>query len=479
MSRRVASESSLDLSLINFLKNQAYEGKVMHEFHELAENLAFQCRVPVGQAVKLIQAECRLGKLVQQSKKIGNSEVLIISLKVEKLSPKVLLWVLRSLKNDEMISTEKAIQSRLKEAFDLKVSVNYWNSFLETALKNSVHKKASSETFSLFSSESMKNRKNFLFCVKKVRDFASGGENSVIFPVNEEWVSFDQYIKTGDVFQIKKTFEWQAFVDFFTKLYGGKDEEDKAVSGGRYGCALYLKKYSDSLSNCSLGKLSYIVQLAIDEDLLRYHKTLLVWTPSFDRKCKEDKQAILKVKKSVVDSVSSCFEGISLAQLPALLKEKMITEADLSNLGIAKLKDLIIQIPDLELTQKGKNHPFVKLRKMKLPTSESLTELINNALNNEKISLIDAELQVYQEFGFGFKWSTVGACGFQDFLMKSKEKVSICLNFDRKNDLCCTSSCDSDGISNVITFDEEELRKNDSRFRFIEDLLEEDDEKIF
>ena len=40
------------------------------------------------------------------------------------------MWVLRSLKNDEMIPTERAVQSRMKEVFDYKPEVPEWNDLI-------------------------------------------------------------------------------------------------------------------------------------------------------------------------------------------------------------------------------------------------------------------------------------------------------------------------------------------------------------
>ena len=477
LSRRVVSESSLDISLIVYLKTQAYEGKIMHEFQTLKQEVAFHCKVSINHASDLIQANLKLGKLIQQTKKIGNYDVPIISLKVEKLNHKVLLWVLRSLKNDEMISTEKAIQSRIKEAFDLKISAQTWGQFISSCIQGSMHKKALSASFSLFSSEWQKNKKNFFFSVKTVTDYGSRLENSVIYPVNEEWVSYDQYIKSGDVFQIKKTIEWTSFINYFNALNQNRYSEDKAISGGRYGCAQYLKKYSESLCNCSLGKLSYMVQLAIDEDLLRYHKTLLVWTPAFDKKCKEDKQSLIKIKKTVVECVASCVEGISLAQLPGLLKEKLVTDSELSNLGFAKLKDLIVDIPDLELTLKGKNHPFVKVKKLKKPCFEGIVELVM-AIVNDRASLMDVEMVVLNEFGFGLRWNSLGFDSFEDLLVRSKEFVVCGNKFVERRTNNLHSCSTSDGVAGISAFDGfgDEDRKNDFQIRFIENLLNDDDD---
>ena len=483
-SRRVVSEKSAEANLILYLKSEAYNGKIMHELQNLKTKFAFDCKISATLAYDLIQTNLRLGKLIQQTKKIGNFDVPIISLKTEKLIHKVLLWVLRSLKNDEMISTEKAIQSRIKEAFDLKLSPQSWSQFIGSCLSTSMHKKALSASFSLFSSQTEKHKKNFLFCSKTVSDMISGTESRVIYPVNEEWVSYDQYIKSGDVFQIKKTIEWTSFVNYFNNLHLDQYSEDQAVSGGRYGCALYLKKYSESLCNCSLGKLSYMVQLAIDEDLLRYHKTLLVWTPAFDKKCKEDTKSLIRIKKVVVNCVASCLDGISLAQLPGLLKDKNLNEAELSSLGFAKLKDLLVEIPDLELALKGKNHPFVRVKKVKKICFDEVLEFVLNKVVDKK-PLVDLEMQVLDQFGYALRWTTLGVGNFEEFLSKSKEFVVWGNQFVERRIQEVFSCSTSDDVAagagagaGVDGFADEDL-KDDFRIRFIEELLNEDDDKIF
>ena len=58
----------------------------------------------------------------------------------------------------------------------------------------------------------------------------------------------------------------------------------RAIPGGRYGCAQFVKICGPpTLKNCSLGKLNQLVQYAVKEDVLRYHKTLLVWTTKVDK----------------------------------------------------------------------------------------------------------------------------------------------------------------------------------------------------
>ena len=54
------------------------------------------------------------------------STLCFISLHLEVISYECLRWVVQSLRQDEMTPTERAVQSRIKEAFALKLSPNVW-----------------------------------------------------------------------------------------------------------------------------------------------------------------------------------------------------------------------------------------------------------------------------------------------------------------------------------------------------------------
>jgi hypothetical protein len=73
--------------------------------------------------------------------------VIFCSLRLENLSLEALLWTLRSLKNDEMVPTERAIQSRMKEAFDLKPNATQWSSLMENIgrTRETMHRNTKSE----------------------------------------------------------------------------------------------------------------------------------------------------------------------------------------------------------------------------------------------------------------------------------------------------------------------------------------------
>lgn len=53
--------------------------------------------------------------------------------------------------------------------------------------------------------------------------------------------------------------------------------------------------------------------------------------------------------------------GISLAQLPLNLKRRLNFSFDISELGFAKLKDLLQSMPDVCIELRGQNHPFAIL----------------------------------------------------------------------------------------------------------------------
>ena len=120
-----------------------------------------------------------------------------------------------------------------------------------------------------------------------------------------------------------------------------------------------------------------MVQRAIKDDLLRYQKTLLVWkefmtqVPGEDE-CKssnevdwlwnEQKIKIEKVKKALIEVLAENWNGISLAQLPVSLKNKLSYSINFNELGFAKIKDFILSMKDdVALELKGHSHPLAYL----------------------------------------------------------------------------------------------------------------------
>ena len=55
-----------------------------------------------------------------------------VSLKLDTISYECMNWVLKSLRSNEMTPSERAIQSRIKEAFALKLQPVIWQEILES-----------------------------------------------------------------------------------------------------------------------------------------------------------------------------------------------------------------------------------------------------------------------------------------------------------------------------------------------------------
>lgn len=65
---------------------------------------------------------------------------------------------------------------------------------------------------------------------------------------------------------------------FFLPSEEETTQEEKCIPGGRYGCAQFVKACAGpKLNVCSLGQLAQFIQYAINEDILRYQRTLLVF----------------------------------------------------------------------------------------------------------------------------------------------------------------------------------------------------------
>jgi hypothetical protein len=147
-----------------------------------------------------------------------------------------------------MLPTERAIQSRMKEAFDVKPNSNQWQVLIDSIRKKGrqhLHSKSEEvkHTSLLTSNNSIPQ-----FSLHQQSDPITGSEMAVIYPESEEWVAVDQFGKDDDTTWVKESTEWHDFVYFLEnyfleesrrrrhKWYKGEDDS-RAIPGGRYGCA--------------------------------------------------------------------------------------------------------------------------------------------------------------------------------------------------------------------------------------------------
>ena len=416
--------------ILNYLKEQAFKGNVIIEFKEFAQVISLRIGLGTEEISKFIdQAEA--AKIIFVSfKEFDRVKTKFISLKVEKCSLEVLTWTLRSLCVDEMLPSEKAIQARMREVFDLKPGQGEWQHLMDQA-KGHSHSSSAPE-FSLFSwSPSLPK-----FVFEKIYEQSSGTHTVLIYPAGEKWHALDHDSKSGDYLNIKQTPDWKEFLKFLEEYFKPKnrlkkDQEQKSIPGGRYGCAQFLKLLGPiGLRKCSLGRLSYMVQLAINDTYLRYDRTLILWTSNTQGSLpKEEVSKKLQILKSTILSIlSKCEEGVSLAQLPMHLKKAVKFSYNLSDLGFAKLKDLLATIPEVSIELRNANHPFAVLTKVLNPI---LPETLNSTLLtimtkfNNAAECTKIESALYERLG-KIDWKTFKVNSLADFIeVYSSDKFQV------------------------------------------------------
>jgi hypothetical protein len=436
--------------LLDFLKSYANQGKIMSEVNTLISRFQHYAIVKAEQARSAVQTVLSADFIHTTNRSFGTVKtVSFVSLKADCLSLELLLWTLRSLKNDEMLPTERAIQSRIKEAFDFKPTQLQWQQLLEAVVERSRHHHSYSASEAIPPKESAAlayTLPNFI--VLDVMDALTNQETKVVYPDGERWIALDNNLKVSEAQALRESEEWRVFVSFLEGYFAPEEakqawrkaEEDKAISGGRYGCAQFLKYCGPaSLQICSLGKLSFMVQLAINEDLLRYQKTLLVWTPGSAKPTNEELAAerLRQVQQAVLEALRESSEGVSLAQLPMKVRALLPFPLDLSELGFAKLKDLLATIPAVRVELRGSNHPFAVFNCHSAKTSASDTDALLSAIkaivseSHQPTPVAHLEVALAQRLGRAVNWSSFDCSNAGDF---AKRMSGGSLEVFRQND---------------------------------------------
>ncbi len=127
-------------------------------------------------------------------------------------------------------------------------------------------------------------------------------------------------------------------------------EINKAIPGGKYGCALMVKNCGPAqLQSLSLGKIISLVSKALKNEVLIHLKTFIVKNNNFPiKKSKEVLRAIQEMKDMIFVVIQEKPEkSVTLAQLPSLLLNKFGKCYDLSELGYPKLKNFLMTMDNL------------------------------------------------------------------------------------------------------------------------------------
>ena len=416
--------SYLDV-IVNYLKDEALKGNVLIELSEFLQVISYKLRIEIEEVEKMLETAEKSRLIFISSKEFDKVTTKFVSLLVEASSLECLTWTLRSLCVDEMLPSEKAIQARMREVFDFKPTPIEWQNLIQQARGHS-HSSSAPAEFSFFSKSPILPK----FTFKEIPDPSSGSHTLLIYPNGENWSALDSHSKFGDYLNIKDTTEWKEFLRFLENYFAPKgirrpkkEEEQKAIPGGRYGCAQFIKICGPpSLRNCSLGKLSYVVQLAINEDYLRYQRTLLIWTSNNQGIISRTEllRKLQILKSTIISMLEKSQDGISLAQLPLHLKRSLNFPLNLSELGFAKLKDLLATFPEVAIELRDTNHPFAVLCKENKyipPHVEAILTCISASLGENNFGLAEGKLEMQLLLKFGrVEWGAYHTTSLAEFV---------------------------------------------------------------
>lgn len=386
VSKRFLTPSNVGI-IMKKLYELANEGVIIIEIKQLEKLIVEDNKSPLTQAElaqAIEEAEAKDMVIITKRQITSSLEKEFISIKLHVVSLESVMWILKSLEKDEMTPVERSVQSRFKESFGIKVTPQEWEKVM-TIIKNP---KLILRT---------PTDPRYEFDVIKINDPVSGCEIFAIYPKGKRWTSLDISLQfkeiDQDLFNEFLSFMESYLCNSHAKLH---KENERAIPGGRYGCAQFVKACGTArLKLCSLGQLSQFIQYAINKDILRYKKTLLVWNKNplkvqTDEASLENSEAarakkerikhkLSVVKQAIISILTENSAGLSLAQLPLHLKYKLPFPLDLNELGFVKLKELLATMADrVKVELRGHNHPFaILISELKSVQKKSQKEVYN------------------------------------------------------------------------------------------------------
>lgn len=362
VNKRVYGPSGIGTIMKN-LYELANEGVIILEAKDLERHLVESSLLSSAEFAKGIRAaEEKELVIITKRQIISNPEREFVSINLPVISLESVMWILKSLEKDEMTPTERSVQSRFKESFGIKINAQEWEKTMKAIRNPKLILKTPSDP-------------RYEFDVITINDPVSGCEIYAIYPKGKRWLSLDISLKTSDIDQ-EMFKEFLSFMEKYLCDQQAKRRDERAIPGGRYGCAQFVKASGTAkLKECSLGQLSQFIQFAITEDILRYKKTLLVWNKNPTKSknneitCEDSEAGRQKkirirnrlnlVKRTIIEILTENPLGLSLAQLPLHLKYRLTFSLDLNELGFVKLKELLNTMSDqVKVELRGHNHPF-------------------------------------------------------------------------------------------------------------------------
>ena len=153
----------------------------------------------------------------------------------------------------------------------------------------------------------------------------------------------------------------------------------------------------EDLQPLSLGKLCSFVQRALNQNILIYYKTLLIRNNQFDGISKNASSEAKNGKKVEIlrDQILSLLKenrnGLSLAQIPLMLKNKYKKTYNIQSLGFPKLKNLLATMDEIELEKTQGNFLKAILKThCRKNSDKNLEDVYKNNLAGKKFHTLRA-----------------------------------------------------------------------------------------
>ena len=170
-----------------------------------------------------------------------------------------------------------------------------------------------------------------------------------------------------------------------------------------------------------------MVQIAINEDIIRYEKTQLIWTANYPTVLAQDtiNERVKQLKDTVVNMLKSRSNGIPLAQIPLILKRKLKFQLKISELGYKKLKDLLKTIPEVTLKSDSCKNPCAFYSIIPATIFEIQT-IVNEVIGQNQFSVMESKLSKELGKRLGkIDWEVYETSGLISFIELYCKNISV------------------------------------------------------
>ena len=356
--------------LIEFFDLEAEGGRIWIEKNEVLDHFfgIEDFSIYLDEAVKK--------KVVWETVVKFHEKILFLySIYFEEVNEKVIKYIVKSLKFDEISLTARAIKTRLKKVFGLSCDKDNW-------------KKVKNRFFS-------HSRTKSITCEKQLN----------LNLAKASYTGLDHY-KT-DVFSVKHSESYEEFILFSESYFSNHFRQGIQMS--RFGLSLLIKHFGpESLKFLSIGKLIYMTNLALSDDLFRIHSSKLFWSKDFRIMNSSTYTKFKDLKKYIIEAVSSD-EKIKLSNLRQKLKDLKNFDINLHEFGYHKIRELMRSIPEIEVSGQ-----YLKVKTRGVLNPDRIVEAIEEIVKSKEYAITEAVLQVtlQAQLNQSIDWTdyNVGSC---------------------------------------------------------------------